>query len=120
RGAVPRERDAREDEPSDQRAADDAEPGAIEPAVRRQPVDREEERNDRRNGADRDQERDPEPAPAAPRREAARRPDGLDGEHGEVRERNEKTDEIDGTHGALLGCGAAAVTPSPYDVSQNA
>jgi hypothetical protein len=104
-----------EGEESGERSAHDAEPRAVDEAVRRHPLDGQDERDDRGERCEHHQEADADPLPAAARRKGARGAEVLgQGEHG-VGDERQQPDDIDDVHGVSL-CGRSG-GGGPYGVS---
>src|ERR1051325_655510 len=94
--------DKGDDEKADHRAAGDAQSSTVEEPMFGEPVERQEQREDRGERARHEKEPDADPAPAGNRRELPRRPQPFDGEHREIRCRNEQTQDIFSVHGGNL------------------
>ena len=98
RRAVIRVGDSFEQHKSDDRAADNAEPRAVEPTMRVEPVRRNQQRRHGRNRADQHEKSDPDPLPTFAGRELPRGPELLGDQEDEIRDGGEQSDDVDGVH----------------------
>src|SRR2546423_13203344 len=103
RSAMDRVNHAFHDDEADDRPSSEAELRAVEPAMRVQPFDRNQQRRDGGNRADQDQKRDPDHLPALARWKRARRPELFRDPQDEIRDGGEQPDDVDGIHDGLRG-----------------